>query len=418
MAFYSQFKALLPATIQTHEDDHGLTLFPASTEQVANIVMLANRVEMPLALNAQKSDPPSAPGVFLDFAQLAQMKRHRQTEFLIHCETGLTIEALSQYLAPFQQRMALRYPNDQTLLTLLAEAPLSLTSTRYGFLHQWVVGIEAVTGDGQMVHYGGEVVKNVTGYDLNKLFIGSHHQFGLITSVILKLAPEPELSRSFLFHVEAFPEALALVNQLQYRLSSVEILTLFRTKTTFGWQVLVTLSGYRDIVQQESDVVQQAVSHLDSNLQELHLTPKALEQWVNRLSWWHELSAKGLVIRVSLPQKALLDLPYHFFNRPWLKSADVMMPMDTQQLFLQWISVNVPTLVELQTFQAEIVKMGGFIDVLRCAPQYPLCPELLNQNPQPVLQQWERRLKQAYDPNHILPARWQDAQDLSQAVHS
>lgn len=397
-AFVQRVDAFLPVA----ETDRGDVVSVANRDQLIQVVKAACNTHTPISPDVgQAVHTPRA--VLVDMGGMNQVIRHRQTEFLIHVEAGLTAGQVQEVLDEAGQRLAHLYSKSRSMLSILGEETPSLSETCYGPLRRWVVGTEVVTGDGEPVHYGGEVVKNVTGYDLNKLFVGSRHRYGIVHSVILKTLPKPEMSRAFLFHVEALDDALELMHRFDRMLSRPEVLTLFRTKTTFGWQILLVLSGYREVVQQEGEAVHDAVEHLNTDLQELFLAPRALDQWVQRLDWLHPEEPEALVVHVALGHKQVMDLPYRFMGQRWMKSADVLMPMRTNRLLLRWISVNLPQAAELDQLKAQVAEWGGFVEIVRIPPVMNLQAESFNQVPNPVIQTWTRRLKEQYDPFGILP---------------
>src|SRR5206468_12762380 len=65
----------------------------------------------------------------------------------------------------------------------------------YGTARDLLIGVTVVTADGAVVHGGGKVVKNVAGYDLPKLFIGSYGTLGVIVEATVKLRPVPDEER-------------------------------------------------------------------------------------------------------------------------------------------------------------------------------------------------------------------------------
>ncbi|MCP6756844.1 hypothetical protein NL533_34980, partial [Klebsiella pneumoniae] len=67
-------------------------------------------------------------------------------------------------------------------------APLRM---RYGGIRDLVLAVKAILPDGRVIHAGRPVVKNVAGYDLTKLFVGSHGTLGLIGEITFKIAPLP-----------------------------------------------------------------------------------------------------------------------------------------------------------------------------------------------------------------------------------
>ena len=402
----------LPADVSYVQQEDGLILQPADRAGLIATIQLAHALKIPL-LPVLSGESTLSDAVRLDCSRLDRLIHHRPEEFLITVESGMTFGRLAEHLESRRQRLGQLHAKNRTLLSVLAEETLSLSVTRHGPLRHNVVGIEAVTGDGQPVHFGGEVVKNVTGYDLGKLWIGSRHQFGIISRVTLKLEPWPERSDAFLFHLETLNEALEMTRQLLRLLPNPEVLTLFRTKNTFGWQILVVISGYREMVQQAGEQLHAQVSQLNADTQELYLAPKAQEQWIQKLDWLHPEEPEALVVRIALTDKTLLDLPHRFLDRDWLKSADLLMPQSCQQMQLRWIAVNMPTEAELLAFQAEIQDLGGFLEIIRVPLAGQWKPARFNQPSQRVLQTWQARLKHQYDPNGILPNRNTDKMPMN-----
>jgi glycolate oxidase len=73
----------------------------------------------------------------------------------------------------------------------LAENSGGLRCVKYGVTRDWVLGLEVVLADGSVIHTGGKTVKDVAGYDLTGVFVGSEGTLGLITQATLRLLPKP-----------------------------------------------------------------------------------------------------------------------------------------------------------------------------------------------------------------------------------
>jgi len=82
---------------------------------------------------------------------------------------------------------------------------------KYGVTGDYIRGLEAVMADGSVIRYGGRLHKNATGYDLNKLLIGSEGTLGIVTEVILKLLPEPRYKVDVLVPFERLQQGVELV---------------------------------------------------------------------------------------------------------------------------------------------------------------------------------------------------------------
>jgi FAD/FMN-containing dehydrogenase len=81
---------------------------------------------------------------------------------------------------------------------------------RYGLTRHWVLGLQVVLPNGQVLELGGALEKNQTGLDLRQLFIGSEGTLGIVTEATLKLTPSPRETEVFFFALDGFPQVLAL----------------------------------------------------------------------------------------------------------------------------------------------------------------------------------------------------------------
>lgn len=138
--------------------------------------------------------PPTKPGFGVDVRGLATVIEYPARDMTITVQAGITLAALRDILRPENQRLPIDVPGaDQA--TLGGALAVNVSGPRrygHGTLRDYVIGISAVNDDGREIKAGGRVVKNVAGYDLCKLFIGSLGTLGIITQVTLKLRPLPE----------------------------------------------------------------------------------------------------------------------------------------------------------------------------------------------------------------------------------
>src|SRR5262249_49127967 len=84
----------------------------------------------------------------------------------------------------------------------------------YGTPRDYVIGLKVITADGTLVKTGGRVVKNVAGYDLNKLFIGSFGTLGIIVETAFKLRPVPEEESTCLITCSSAEPLATIANQI------------------------------------------------------------------------------------------------------------------------------------------------------------------------------------------------------------
>jgi glycolate oxidase FAD binding subunit len=139
-------------------------------------------------------NPPTKPGVAVDMRGLDQVIDFPARDMTITVQAGITIAKLQALLAPENLRLPIDVPEPEraTLGGILATNVSGPRRYGYGTLRDYVIGISAVNDGGNEFKAGGRVVKNVAGYDLCKLLVGSLGTLGIITQVTLKLRPLPE----------------------------------------------------------------------------------------------------------------------------------------------------------------------------------------------------------------------------------
>ena len=144
--------------------------------------------------------------VALDLTGLQGDVVHRHEELTATVAAGWTLEALQQRLAERGQHLPIDVPvpGQATLGGILATGLGGALSAAHGLPRDLVVGMTAILADGTVIHSGGTVVKNVTGYALEKLYVGSLGTLGVIAEATLKLAPLPAEERTL---VVWFPTA-------------------------------------------------------------------------------------------------------------------------------------------------------------------------------------------------------------------
>jgi FAD/FMN-containing dehydrogenase len=112
-------------------------------------------------------------------------------------EAGITLGALQRELAAHRQCLPIDPPNAENV-SIHEVLSRDLSGPRrfgYGTIREHLIGMKVVLADGRLIKSGGKVVKNVAGYDLAKLFIGSQDSLGIIVEATFKLRPLPEEER-------------------------------------------------------------------------------------------------------------------------------------------------------------------------------------------------------------------------------
>jgi glycolate oxidase len=174
-------------------------VFPTSQEDVQKLVKVCYEEEIPIFPRGAGSGltggavPTLEKGVVVSF--------ERMNKFQIDVDNATAVVEPGVITYEFQrevERFGLFYPPDpssfkySTIGGNIAENAGGPRCLKYGVTREYVLGLTAVIKEGEVIKTGNPVIKDVAGYDITKLFVGSEGTLGLITSAVLKLIPKPK----------------------------------------------------------------------------------------------------------------------------------------------------------------------------------------------------------------------------------
>lgn len=181
---------------------------PGTAEQVAEVLELASREKLavvPWGCGTQMhlGPPPTDYDVALSLQHLNRVLEYDSANLTLTAEAGLALREAYRLTVPDRQFLPLGYPGSEASLGgLLATNTSGVKRLRYGGMRDLLLGVRVALPEGELLRYGGRVVKNVAGYDLCKLYVGSLGAFGVVTEATFRLAMLPEDERLL---VAAFP---------------------------------------------------------------------------------------------------------------------------------------------------------------------------------------------------------------------
>jgi len=175
-------------------------VLPSSVDEVAAVMRWCYENEVPLTARGGGTGLaggaiPVSGGVVVGFERLNKVRQFDPLLWRMHVEAGVTTGDV-QRLA---RENGLRFPPDPGAAEIsqiggnIACNAGGPHAFKYGVTGNWVTGIEAVVPPGEIVQIGGPVRKDVAGYDLKSLLVGSEGTLGLVTAAWLRLVPAPEL---------------------------------------------------------------------------------------------------------------------------------------------------------------------------------------------------------------------------------
>lgn len=211
-----------------------IVVWPENRDHVVKIVALARRYGVPLTPRGGGSGlsggaVPVSGGIVLAMERMNRILEIDEDNLVVVLEPGVVTKELDGKLKPKGLFFA-GYPMSEEICEIggnVAENAGGGRAVKYGVTGDYVLGLEVVTGAGELLRLGGKRIKDVTGYDLRSLFVGSEGTLGIITEITLRLLPRPQARRAILGFLpdESSLEELTpkLLRHLSARPSSIEM---------------------------------------------------------------------------------------------------------------------------------------------------------------------------------------------------
>jgi glycolate oxidase FAD binding subunit len=240
---------------------------PGSYEQVAALTHYANEAGLaviPLSGMTKRhvGNVPTRYDIALSLSRLNSIVEHEPADLTVTCPAGISVPELQRRLGEHGQRIAFdvspgQQPSVGGLLAANANGP---SRAAYGAIRDFTIGMRVVTADGRITRAGGKVVKNVAGYDLCKLYIGSLGTLGIIVEATFKVMPVARCERSLTLRFDAPSDACSLAREAHRRGLAISQVYVFASPINEdGWFLELGLAGSEGAVERsESEVIELA----------------------------------------------------------------------------------------------------------------------------------------------------------------
>ena len=199
----------------------GCVAFVTTTEQIVGVLKLANATKTPVVTRGSGTGlsggcVPSPDCIVLCTARMNRILEVDRANLTILVEPGVTTLAVADAAAA----VGLFYPPDPGSMKIstiggnVAENSGGLRGLKYGITRNYVMGLEVVLPDGEVLFTGNKCVKDVAGYSIKDLFIGSEGTLGVMTKVLLKLIPKPAAKQTMVATFSAMDAAAQTVSDI------------------------------------------------------------------------------------------------------------------------------------------------------------------------------------------------------------
>jgi glycolate oxidase FAD binding subunit len=196
----------------------GRIVSPESIAELSQVIGAEKGSVVPVGAGTQLEfgNPLKGADCVVGLSKLNRITTYNPAELTIHVEAGVTLGAIQAALAENKQALPLDPWNgpDATIGGIAAtnaQGPLRGT----GSIRDWIIGMTVIHADGHQSKTGGRVVKNVTGYDLAKLYTGSLGTLAVIVEMSFKLRPRFERVATAMAEFPTLPEACAVLKNIQ-----------------------------------------------------------------------------------------------------------------------------------------------------------------------------------------------------------
>ncbi len=207
-------------TVIAYPDVH---VYVIEKEQIQQIMKYANQEMIPVTVRGSGTGlvgacVPIEGGILLDTSKMNRFIELDKVNLTLRVEPGVLLMEIYEYV----EKEGLFYAPDPgeksaTIGGNIATNAGGMRAVKYGVTRDWIRGLEVVLSNGELVRFGGKVVKNSSGYSLKDLIIGSEGTLGIVVEATLKLIPIPNKTVSLLI---PFPDRLKAIDAVPRVISS------------------------------------------------------------------------------------------------------------------------------------------------------------------------------------------------------
>jgi len=246
-----------------------LIVAPGSAEEISDVIHLAAQAGMVIipwggGVMMERGFAPTRYDIALSLSRLRAVVDFDEANLTVTVQAGLTLAELQDRLSRANQFLPLNppLPAQATIGGTVAANASGPGRFRYGSARDLVLGMRVALANGKIIHVGGKTVKNVAGYDLSKVFIGSYGTLGIITEVTFRLLPSPQVRQLLSAVFDSLEMALNWVMQVmdsELLPTSLTALDQRATQLVFrdsadigGCALIISLDGSAETVERQT----------------------------------------------------------------------------------------------------------------------------------------------------------------------
>ena len=310
-----------------------VVVFVENVQQVSKIMKYAYSKAKPVIARAAGTNLcgaclPKKGGIIIDFAKMNKILEISKDNLICKVEPGVVIEDLQKEV----EKLDLFYPPDPSnLKASMIGGSIGLSSGgphtfKYGATKDFVIDLEVVLSDGTVMHTGSSCSKDVTGYNMTQLFVGSEGTLGIITQATIRLIPKPEAKRVMLAYFDTLEDTSRTVNDIISNLITPSVIDLMdnntlktiesfypcNLKTDKTAALLIEIDGFKEILDsQYNKIIEICNINKSSYIQTASTKEEEERIWISRRSSFGataKLAPNVLTEDVVVPRENIVPL--------------------------------------------------------------------------------------------------------------
>ena len=409
--------------LPTYQDSNSVE-YPQNEIEVSNFIKKFYKSNVSIELigsgSKRKIGKPLQCSKTLSLTKLNGIIEYLPEELYIKVKACTSIQQIEEELKKNKQQLAFE-PIDFGYLfngksncgTAAGQVACNISGPRrfkVGSVRDHVLGFRGVNGKGEIIKSGGNVVKNVTGYDLSKLVCGSYGTLIALTEITFKVLPAPEVSKTLIIHDQKIEPATFLLEQAISSSNDISGAAFFpiepkvsgcvmNIEKTFKLNDLKYGGSLTTIrIEGSKKSINLRIQNLIDELKIVNFNISILDTYQSEI-FWNKVksleffsSSKNNILRIVIPPSECVQLVYQLSNKfkYYLDWGGALMWMEAFELSEEMF----------ESIRKKVVKHGGYVTMIKNSDYLPYVEDVFTINR--VRFDISQNIKKSFDPKRIL----------------
>ena len=409
--------------LPTYQDSNSVE-YPQNEMEVSNFIKKFYKSNVPIELigsgSKRKIGKPLQCSKTLSLTKLNGIIEYLPEELYIKVKACTSIQQIEEELKKNKQQLAFE-PIDFGYLfngksncgTAAGQVACNISGSRrfkVGSVRDHVLGFRGVNGKGEIIKSGGNVVKNVTGYDLSKLVCGSYGTLIALTEITFKVLPAPEASKTLIIHDKKIEPATFLLEQAISSSNDISGAAFFpiepkvpgcvmNIEKTFKLNDLKYGGSLTTIrIEGSKKSINLRIQNLIDELKIVNFDISILDTYQSEI-FWNKVksleffsSSKNNILRIVIPPSECVQLVYQLSNKfkYYLDWGGALMWMEAFELSEEMF----------ESIRKKVVKHGGYVTMIKNSDYLPYVEDVFTINRGRF--NISQNIKKSFDPKRIL----------------